>query len=307
MLQNRNNIEESLRRINSSLVWYRDEPLADRTTFRLGGRADYLVEPSHQEEVEALAELCAREEIPLFVLGSGANILVSDKGIRGLTLATRRLKHLEVRKGEAVIGAGWEVDEAATRFQELGLRCLDFAAGMPSSIGGAVWMNARCYDQEVSQIFMEARVLGKDGVYSYPYRPEEWAYKISPFQGKDLIILEARLMTREDDPERIQADMNRLRQDRESKGHYRAPCAGSIFKNNRDFGQPSGVIIDQLGLKGLSVGGARVSDWHANIIVNTGWATASDVRQLIELVKTRVFQERGFLLEEEVLYVGDWD
>lgn len=307
MIRDSGTIEKYLRRINTRLVWYRDEPLAPRTTFRLGGRADYLVEPSNAEEVEALVELCSREELPLFVLGSGANILVSDKGIRGLTLATRRLRNLEISNGEATLGAGWEVDEIASLLQEKGYRCLDFAAGMPSSVGGAVWMNARCYDQEVSEIFQEAKILGPNGITSHPRRAEEWAYKVSPFQGQRQIILEARFQLREDDPQRIKTDMDRLRADRESKGHYRSPCAGSIFKNNRAFGQPSGVIIDRLGLKGLSVGGARVSDWHANIIVNTGTATARDVRDLIALVKNKVLENTGFLLEEEVLYVGDWD
>jgi len=300
-------IEEMLARINPYLFWKKNFPLANLTTFKLGGPADFYVEPQNPEEFQPLIELCQREGLPWFILGSGANILISDKGVRGMTLATKRLRTFSLTEDRLTLGAGWEVDEVASQCQQLGLRCLDFAAGMPSSVGGAVWMNARCYDHEVSSIFVEAKVLSPQGLTTHPYHRDEWDYKVSPFQGRNLVILEATFQLTQDDPQKILQEMEFYRNDRTQKGHYRAPCAGSIFKNNRSFGKPSGAIIDQVGLKGLQVGGARVSDWHANIIINTGLASASDVRNLIQLVKERVYDSTGFLLEEEVLYVGDWD
>lgn len=299
-------IEDFLGRINPSPTWSKDVPLAPYTSFRIGGPADYLVEPSDEEQVATLVDFCRREGLPYFVLGGGANVLISDRGIRGLTLLTRRLRAFEIRDGKVRLGCGWDVDAAAARCQALGFRCLDFAAGMPGSVGGAVWMNARCYEREVADILVSARVLGPGGPYTYRFDSADWAYKRSPFQGRPDVILEAVFSLQEDDPQRIATDMQGLRADRERKGHYRAPSAGSVFKNNRAFGQPSGALIDRLGLKGLRVGGAQVSEWHANIIVNTGSATAREVRDLVELVKQRVLEATGFLLEEEVLYVGDW-
>lgn len=299
-------LEKILKKINSTLPVFRGAPLASLTTFRIGGKADYLAEPETAEDAAALYTECRHAGIPVFILGCGANVLVSDQGIRGLTLSTRRLKTLARRNGELVFGAGWDIDAAAEKALAFGLRCLDFAAGMPSSVGGAVWMNARCYGSEISEIFSSALVATENGILEKTFQPEEWSYKISPFQSIDGIILQAAFRAFPDEPDKIEQDMEAHRKDREEKGHYRAPCAGSIFKNNRDFGQPSGVLIDQAGFKGLRIGGAQVSPWHGNIIINTGNATASEIRSLIEAVKDGLFSRTGFLLEEEVLYAGDW-
>ncbi len=299
-------LEKILNKINPNAQILKDYPLAQRTTFKIGGNADFFFEPSDSGTAMEAYTSCIQAGIPVFILGAGANLLVSDQGIRGLTLSTRNLLDFSQDGLLLAFGAGWDVDKAAEKALSLGLRCLDFAAGMPSSVGGAVWMNARCYGGEVSEIFESAQVITGSVLQTVNKKDEQWGYKVSPFQNAENLILSATLRGSEDKPGTILQDITAHRADREAKGHYRAPCAGSIFKNNRNFGEPSGVLIDKTGCKGLSFGGARVSDWHGNILINTGGATADEVRALIETVKEKVFVKTGFLLEEEVLYVGDW-
>jgi len=207
-----------------------------------------------------------------------------------------------------VAQAGLEVSEAAQAGRAQGFSCLEFLNAMPSTVGGAVFMNARCYGAEIADVFSQALVLDEaNEELVVPYRKEDWAYKSSPFQNKDWVIVETRFKTTPADPEAVERVMNANAADREAKGHFRLPCAGSIFKNNHAFGAPSGVLVDRVGLKGLRRGQAAVSAWHANIFVNEGGASASDLRALIFEVKERVLQATGLALEEEVIYAGDWD
>ena len=179
---------------------------------------------------------------------------------------------------------------------------------MPGSIGGAVWMNARCYGREIADVLFETTII--DGVQPEPARlpalKTEFGYKNSPFQGKNVIILCAAFHLIPGDKQAIHEQMDTHRSDRESKGHYRFPSAGSVFKNNPDFGKPSGQIIDELGLCGLNKGGAQVAPWHGNIIINTGGASAADIRSLVNEVAARVKTAAGFTLEPEILFIGSW-
>ena len=167
-------------------------------------------------------------------------------------------------------------------------------------------MNARCYEGSVSDVLLETEILNEDlQRQTIPFREEDFGYKKSPFQGREALILSARFAMRLEKPEDIRREIASHRQDRTDKGHYRFPSAGSAFKNNRVFGEPTGKIIDKSGLRGLSIGGAQVAPWHGNIIINTGNATASDIRRLMDEVACRVKEERGFELESEVLFVGE--
>jgi UDP-N-acetylmuramate dehydrogenase len=282
------------------------EPLADHTTFRIGGPADVMVFPLTTGDVIAVQSICLKEDIPLTVLGRGANVLVADKGIRGVTLNLTSLNAWACDNGVFTAQAGLDVSDAAEAGRENGFRCLEFLNGMPSTVGGAVYMNARCYGAEIADVFLEAVVVEDGQERTVPFRNEEWAYKISPFQNRGGIIVEVRFRAEPADPAEVAAVMAANKADREAKGHFRLPCAGSVFKNNHGFGAPSGVLIDRVGLKGLRRGKAVVSGWHANIIVNEGGATAADLRALIADVKQRVADATGFTLEEEVLYLGDW-
>ena len=315
-----------------------DEPMSRHTTFKVGGKADVWVRPGKEIFPGYAARLlkAAREEgIPVFVLGAGANIVVSDRGIRGIVLDTgafrgigkredrkavqedppeagEELETLRTRRAAALFSvsvlAGTSVDGLVSRLADRGLSGLEFLAGMPGSVGGAVWMNARCYEKSVSDILVETEILDENCLrQKIPFRAEDFSYKKSPFQDREVLILSARFSVRFRESLDIHREINGYRQNRTDKGHYRFPSAGSAFKNNRDFGDPTGRIIDQLGLRGLSIGGAQVAPWHGNIIINTGNATARDIRSLMTEIARRVKAERGFDLENEIIFAGDWE
>jgi UDP-N-acetylmuramate dehydrogenase len=171
-------------------------------------------------------------------------------------------------------------------------------------------MNARCYEKSLSDVLFSVTILDYSGpkpeTCEVLCKPEDFAYKKSPFQGKEQLILEAAINVSPGESAEIREEMEEHRKDRELKGQYRYPSAGSAFKNNHSFGKPTGQIIDEMGLKGFQVGGARVAPWHGNIVVNLGDASAADIRSLLEQVAARVKAERGLDLEREILYMGEW-
>jgi len=291
-----------------------DKSMAELSSFRAGGTADCWVRPYGEgfpAFAAALISAAHAEHIPVFLLGGGANILVADSGVRGIVLDTsgwagemggkRRDGILEFR-------AGTTLDAAAEIAADLNLSGLEFLAGMPGSIGGAVWMNARCYEQEIADVLIETDIIDFNPVerLRLPVNKGDFGYKRSPFQSRDCLILSTSLQLTPGETMDIRAKMDANRKDREAKGHYRYPSAGSVFKNNKSFGKPTGKIIDELGLCGLQKGGAQVAPWHGNLIINTGGATASDIRALADEVAARVKAATGFILEPEILFVGDW-
>lgn len=284
-----------------------DELLAGHTSFRLGGPADLFAAPRTPEEVGRIVTLCARESVPCFVLGGGTNILVSDKGVRGVVIDLTFLDGLQA-EGSLITALGGTPVSALSEFAlSRGLAGMEFAYSLPGSVGGAVWMNARCYEREVSDVLEFVDYLDPDfGQRRLAMRRDEWDYKVSPFQGMRGVILRAGFRLAPGNPRQVEDRMQEHRQDREKKGHFLFPCAGSVFKNNRAFGAPTGVIVDSLGMKGRRIGGAQVAPFHGNIIVNTGGATARDVLALIELVEDEARRRLGFHLEREVLLVGEW-
>jgi len=287
------------------------EPMWRHTTFLVGGPADLYAVPSDEEDLCTLVAGAAREEMDIFILGGGSNILVADSGIRGLVIATRLFDDYRFEGGNLVLGAGLSVSDAAWKTGSSGLAGLDFLFGMPGTVGGAVWMNARCYDVEIADFIVWVEVMDRGGkIYRIPKNRDEWAYKHSPFQGDaggGLTILRAAFSMSPDNPGRLRSSMREKRDDRESKGHYKAPCAGSAFKNNRAFGAPSGILIDRCGLKGFRIGGASVSSWHGNIFINDRNAGAGDIRGLLNDVVLRVEESTGYRMEPEILMVGDWN
>jgi UDP-N-acetylmuramate dehydrogenase len=168
-------------------------------------------------------------------------------------------------------------------------------------------MNARCYGKSLSEVLTETEALTRAGErIREAARAESYGYKKSPFQRRDDLILSAACRITRQEPSAIRPLMETYRQDRAAKGHYRFPCAGSAFKNNPAFGEPSGAVIDRLGLRGLRSGGAQVAPWHGNLIINTGGASAADIRALAAQVAAQAARERGITLEPEILFVGDW-
>jgi UDP-N-acetylmuramate dehydrogenase len=248
------------------------------------------------------------DAFPVFCLGSGANILVSDQGVRGIVLDMTSLTSCSIAESQLYAGAGLAISEAARFAADKGFAGLEFIYSMPGSVGGSVWMNARCYGTSVSDVLAFADIVDRAGALRriIPNR-DDFAYKVSPFQSQKWIIVAAGFNLHRDDHSRIRRRMNEHEQDRKRKGHFAAPSAGSVFKNNRYFGEPTGKIIDSLGLRGMRNGGAMVSEFHANIIVNAGGATAQDILRLMEFVERRVKDTLGFNLEREVLLVGEWN
>jgi UDP-N-acetylmuramate dehydrogenase len=298
-----------------------DEPMAGHTTFRVGGPADVWVRPAGEIFPSYTAKLLERaraEGIPVFILGGGANIVAADRGIRGIVLDTLDWKGWGTRKNEEpgalpgeklfYVRSGALVSRAARAAASACLGGMEFLSGMPGSVGGALWMNARCYGISVSDILAEAEVLDESlNRVTIPADPGDFGYKISPFQGKKTVILSASFRLRSSPRNLVRRSSQEIIADRKTKGHYRYPSAGSFFKNNPAFGKSAGAVIDELGLKGLQVGRARVADYHGNFIINAGGAAAADIRALAKTVAARVEAARGIKLEEEVLYVGDWE
>jgi UDP-N-acetylmuramate dehydrogenase len=294
----------------------RNEPMADHTTFKVGGPAEVWARPSSECFLAFAAALMGKAralDIPLFILGGGANLVVADRGLRGIVLDTTGWTGCEFGAGTGSgdismrVRSGTPVDAAVDAAAERGWGGLEFLAGMPGAIGGAVWMNARCYDKQVSDVLLGTEILDEDQRQAWVPRVEaEFGYKKSPFQQRDVLILAAEFRLEKRDGAALLAEMAGYRKDREEKGHYRFPSAGSVFKNDRRFGKPTGKIIDELGLRGLRVGGAQVAPWHGNIIINTGGASAADIRRLTEMVAEKVKQETGHDLESEIIFTGDF-
>jgi len=299
-----------------------DEPMSEHTTFKVGGPADCYICPKGGDFVsfcKGLLNDTKAAGIPVFILGGGANIVVSDKGIRGIVLDmsswSGEVDTLPDKEEVLIFKSGTTIDEAANIAASKSLSGLEFLAGMPGTIGGAVWMNARSYGKEMSDVLKWVEVVEREQWEESEYIIKKieaentqilnsFGYKLSPFQKMDCLILSAAFNLKKGDKNKILLEMEKNRQDRRDKGHYLFPSAGSVFKNNRDFGKPTGQIIDELGLKGLQIGGAQIAPFHGNIIINTGNAAAADIRALVDEAARRVKSATGFELEPEILFVG---
>jgi UDP-N-acetylmuramate dehydrogenase len=297
-----------------------DEPMSAHSSFKVGGPADCWLRPGADgfpEFVAALIAAACKEGLPLFFLGGGANVLVSDKGIRGIVLDTSGWSGEAKADSQIALPAhalgfrsGTGLDEAAEAAALRGLGGLEFLAGMPGTIGGALWMNARAYEREIADVLFEAELLDFSSAevsrLTIQADKAKFSYKRSPFQNCRCLILSAAFALYPRNEREIRKDMEEHRRDREAKGHYRYPSAGSAFKNNRDFGKPVGKIIDELGLRGLSKGSAQIAPYHGNIIINTGGARAAEIRSLLDETAARVKEATGFALEPEILFLGEW-
>ena len=308
MLHVEKNLNQLNETFNISGILLSREPMWRHCTMIVGGDADCYAVPENEEDLRRLITGARRIGVDWFVLGGGSNILPSDRGIRGLVIDMRRFTEERISGGTATLGAGLDISQAVWRLGARGLGGLDFIFGMPGSVGGAVWMNARCYGSEIADVLEWTDEMDENGaVHRRPMRPSDWSSKHSPYQSSKSVILRAGFRLNREDPRHLRRTMIGHRNDREAKGHYRAPCAGSAFKNNRAFGAPSGVLMDRCGLKGASVGAAAVSEWHANIFVNRGGAKAAEFRELMNRAALQVERTTGFRMEAEILIVGDWE
>lgn len=284
-----------------------DEPMSGYTSFQVGGPADVLLIPRSVEELCDCLTVCRQEGLDLFLLGGGTNLLVSDRGIRGVVLLLTGLADIRVEGTRVIASAGASVEKVCEVAAAHDLSGMEFLSGLPGTIGGALWMNARCYGGEMSELCVSAGLLTPDGEQRRIIAdPNDFSYKISPFQTMDGCITEVVLQLQKGEQQAIRAAMKTHCDDRVQKGHFQAPSAGSLFKNNREFGAPTGKILDELGLRGRVSGGAAIAPFHANIFINNGNAKAADILDLIVQAFETVRIERGLLLEPEVRFVGEW-
>jgi UDP-N-acetylmuramate dehydrogenase len=282
------------------------EPLARHTSFRIGGPADAFARPRMTAELTALLEHARVSGLPVFVIGAGANILAADKGIRGLVVSLERFRDCEITGTTVKAGAGVPASLLAARTARAGLQGLERFFRMPGSVGGSVWMNARCYESSFADRLVSVTVLDRDvRLREIAIDASAFGYKKSPFQTDGGVILSASFNLSREKYNTLLPVMREIERDRRAKGHFNAPSAGSVFKNNRAFGEPTGRLLDALGLRGRRSGGAQFSPLHANIIVNRRRATATDVKALIALAEHSVKKKYGFTLERELICVGE--
>ena len=282
--------------------------LKDFTTWRVGGPAQLFAEPSDQDSLVALVRWAQERSLPIRCIGAGSNLLVSDGGLPGLTLCQRRLQgsQLDPREGWVEAWAGEPIPTLARKVARQGLHGLEWAVGIPGTVGGAVVMNAGAQGGCTAEWLHSILVID-------PERPEQpfvlaardlaFAYRHSRLQDEALLVLSARFrLSPGHDPAAITANTSANLHSRTNSQPYQQPSCGSVFRNPEP--RKAGQLIEELGLKGLSVGGAQVSPMHANFIVNTGSATAADIDTLLRLVQEKVLEKYGILLHPEVKRLG---
>ena len=276
------------------------EPLSKHTSFRVGGPAELLACPRSEEELAALLRQCARMELRPRVLGGGTNILAPDGGVPGVVISTRGLDSLELPEdGSISAGAGVPLARLAVFAQKNGLTGLEFAHGIPGTVGGGMYMNAGAYGGELAQVAVSARFLTAEGELRTLVGEEMGlGYRRSAFMGLPGVIVSARFRLEAGDPETIQARMRELMERRRASQPLELPSAGSTFK--RPVGGYAAALIQEAGLKGFRVGDAAVSEKHAGFVVNLGHASSADVLTLIARVRETVKARSGIELEPEV-------
>ncbi|MCI6274684.1 MAG: UDP-N-acetylmuramate dehydrogenase [Coriobacteriaceae bacterium] len=281
-----------------------DEPMSEHTSFRIGGPADLFVIPDDFDEVRDAIDACVQAGVPHFVLGRGSDLLVADGGVRGVIVAVADgLVGVSVNDDEMWCQAGVTLREASEMACELGLSGLEFACGIPGSIGGACFMNAGAYGGCMADVLKSVRVLCQDGhEETIPVDELGLGYRRSRIASEGMVVLSATFDLEQADPEKIRATMDELTRRREEKQPLELPSAGSTFK--RPEGYFVGKLVTDAGLRGYQVGGAAVSRKHAGFVVNVGGATAADVHAVISHVQDEVERQFGVRLEPEVRFLG---
>ena len=283
-----------------------DEPMKQHTTFRVGGNADYFVIPQSAEEVKNIVALCKEADMPYYILGNGSNLLVGDKGYRGVIIQIyKEMNHIRIEDDKVFAQAGALLSRVGTATLEAELTGFEFAAGIPGTVGGAVVMNAGAYGGEMKDIIASATVLTQDGdIITINKEDLELGYRTSVIAKKGYVVLEAEYQLRKGDKEAIRARMDELKVQRVTKQPLEYPSAGSTFK--RPEGYFAGKLIQDAGLRGFQVGGAEVSEKHCGFVINKDQATAADIQELMRQVSDKVMQEFGVKLEPEVKTLGEF-
>ena len=282
-----------------------NEPMQAHTSFRIGGPADLLILPADVHQLEEAVAKARQERIPLTVIGNGSNLLVKDKGIRGVVVKLgNTIKNVVCLDDKIIAEAGVSLAAVANKAAACSLTGLEFAAGIPGSIGGAVFMNAGAYDGEMSKVVTKVTVLTVDGeIKDLSKEALDFCYRHSSIQDNGAIVISVEMQLAKGHIEEIRAKMADFTNRRTTKQPLDIPNAGSMFR--RPPGYYAGTLIEEAGLKGYTVGGAQVSTKHAGFVVNIGSATAADVLKLISDVQKRVYEYAGVHLDPEVRVLGE--
>ena len=284
-----------------------DEPMSKHTTFRVGGAADVFVRIASEEQLKVLIPELVKSEIPYYVIGKGSNLLVGDKGFRGVVIQLdEAFENIKVNNNVVTACAGASMAKIAKTALQNSLTGFEFAAGIPGCVGGGVIMNAGAYGGEMKDVVSKVRVLCKDGnIKEYTNEAMSFGYRFSALKNKpEYIVLEVEIILEPGNEEEILAKMQDLAKRRKDKQPLEYPSAGSTFK--RPEGYFAGKLIGDAGLSGYSVGDAEVSEKHNGFVINRGNATAADVRTLIETIQCKVYEQFGVNLEREVIYLGEF-
>ena len=281
-----------------------NEPMKNHTTFKIGGPAQYYVTPESVTQIQEVVSLCKDKNIPLHVIGNGSNILVGDDGVDGVVLALfNTFSDYEIKDNVITAQAGMSLIKMAVIALREGLTGLEFASGIPGSVGGAVYMNAGAYDGQMKDVVTSVTVLDEAGNIRILGRDElDMGYRTSAVAKHNMIVLQVIIELKTGDKEQIKDRMNQLSELRKQKQPLEYPSAGSTFK--RPEGYFAGKLIADAGLKGYSIGGAAVSEKHAGFVVNMGGATAKDVVELTDYIKKRIIEQFGVTLELEIKKIG---
>lgn len=295
-----NALDQTIQEYLPELIWLRDEPLSRHTSFRIGGAAKRMAFPRNAEELIVLDGFLREQKVPSILLGNGTNVLFPDNGVDAVVIATGEMKSLcRVSDTDLEADAGVSLAKLATFAWQEGLTGLEFAHGIPGSLGGGVVMNAGAYDGSLADVLTEVTALFPDGVRTLQADDLQLSYRHSVFTEKpEAVVLRAKVRLRAGDPDTIRARMDELMARRKASQPLEYPSAGSTFK--RPAGYFAGKLIQDAGLMGTRVGGAEVSTKHAGFVINTGGATCADVLALIELIQKTVCDRFGVRLEPEV-------
>lgn len=288
---------------NNRIAFKKDEPMKNHTSFKIGGNADFFVECCDSECLGRIVRECDRLGIPYFIIGKGSNLLVSDSGIEGVVISLCGFDEISLDGEIITVGAGVSLAQLCTFACDNCLSGLEFAYGIPGSVGGALYMNAGAYGGEMSQVVLSATVMDKNGnISEIEAKDMCLGYRTSIFKTNGIIILSVKLGLKKGEKKEIKAQMDDFLGRRKDKQPLEYPSAGSTFK--RPKGHFAGALIEKNNLKGTTVGGAMVSQKHAGFVINYDNATAGDVKRLMQKIKATVLEKDGVELEPEVIFVG---
>lgn len=301
-------ILENLEKIISKDKIKQNEPMKEHTSLKIGGPAEIFVKIDSIDELKGILELCKLNEIPLTVIGNGSNILVLDKGIKGIVIKTE-LKQIQIintneEKVEVIVDGGVQLGLLAQKLLKEEISGFEELSGIPGTIGGAVVMNAGAHGKEIKDIATEVTAIDYNGnIHIFKNEQCEFTYRHSKFSDEKYIILQVKLLLERGKKEEIKSKMNEYAQYRKEKQPIEFPSAGSTFKRGADF--ITAKLIDEAGLKGYSIGGAKISEKHAGFVINTGNATAQDVLDLVKYTTDKVYEKFGKKIELEIKVLGE--